>query len=259
MSESVVGRAVPSTRQNAGTVMGACAPGGVNRPAVIASADLMVTFGIVSAARLAQVVPVDAAGITTAVASGVSATTSAAAKRRVMERPPGPRLYGRAGQVGLVGWERSWVEWARLAEARKDTASEGGSGDGEYHLTLHVPGGHHRQRIGRALERKRRGDVRLQPPFRKPPSQLVHRGQEPLRFTPRELAPEDADDRAALEQRQVQRDLWNVARCEAADQQPSSPRDRAQRELRVRATDRIVDDVGAFAARDRLDPLAQIF
>ena len=65
MSESLVGRAVASTRQNAGSVIAVCAPGGVNGPAVTRSADLIVTFGIVSAARLAQVVPVDAAGITT--------------------------------------------------------------------------------------------------------------------------------------------------------------------------------------------------
>src|SRR5262245_64497281 len=102
MAEAVVGRAVPSTGQKAGTVMGACAPGGVNGPAVIASADLMVTFGIVNAARLAQVVPVDAAGITTAVASGVSATANAAARRRVMERPPGPAII-RPGRPGGGG------------------------------------------------------------------------------------------------------------------------------------------------------------
>src|SRR6266508_2896370 len=101
MSESVVGRAVPSTRQNAGSVIAVCAPGGVKGPAVTAVADLIVTFGMVNAARLAQAVPVDAAGVMTSVRSCANARARAATRRRVMKGPPRLRLaiIGRVGQM----------------------------------------------------------------------------------------------------------------------------------------------------------------
>src|SRR5947208_7929330 len=86
MSESLVGRAVASTRQNAGTVI-VLLPlplGGVNGPAAIALADLIVTVGMVSAARFVQDVPVDAAGVMASANSGIIATTSAASMRRDM-------------------------------------------------------------------------------------------------------------------------------------------------------------------------------
>src|SRR4051812_22644899 len=60
MSESLVGRAVTSTRQKAGSVIGFAAPGTVNGPAAMLVADLTVTFGIVSAARFEHAVPDEA-------------------------------------------------------------------------------------------------------------------------------------------------------------------------------------------------------
>ena len=79
-----------------------------------------------------------------------------------------------------------------------------------------------------------------------------------LRLAPRPVAPEHADDGAPLEQREVQRNLRDLARRKTDDEEPSAPRDRAQRGLGVRAAHRIVDDVRAGAVGERLDPLAQI-
>ena len=76
MSESLVGRAVASMRQNAGSVIGVPEPEGVNGPAAVGVADLIVTFGIVSAARFAHEVPADAAGVATCASTGISATAS---------------------------------------------------------------------------------------------------------------------------------------------------------------------------------------
>ena len=84
MSESLVGRAVASTRQNAGSVIGEPVPDEVNGPAGTAVADLMVTFGMVSDARLGHDVPADAAGAATCASTGINAAAKAAARRRVM-------------------------------------------------------------------------------------------------------------------------------------------------------------------------------
>src|SRR5262245_47817968 len=84
MSESLVGRAVASTRQNAGSVIAVVAPGGVNGPATPAVDERIVTPGIVSAARFAHAVPFDEAGAITSVSRGIIATTRAAHVRRVM-------------------------------------------------------------------------------------------------------------------------------------------------------------------------------
>ena len=62
-------------------------------------------------------------------------------------------------------------------------------------------------------------------------------------------APEDADDRAPLEQGEVRRDARNVARREADDEEAPFPRRRAQRRLGERTADRIVDHVGARRRR----------
>jgi hypothetical protein len=66
ISESDVGRAVASTRQNAGNgeafAPGSCGPGGVNPPAAIIVAAFTVTSGIVREARFAQGVPAAEAG-----------------------------------------------------------------------------------------------------------------------------------------------------------------------------------------------------
>ncbi len=79
MSESLVGRAVASTRQNAGSVVIAvCEPGGVKAPAATGRAALIVTLGIVRVARLAQSVP--GAAASAAVSIGTDATAKATTK-----------------------------------------------------------------------------------------------------------------------------------------------------------------------------------
>src|SRR6185503_19986765 len=84
ISESLVGRAVASKRQNAGSVSGVVAEGGEKGPAAIAIADLIVMFGMVSAARLSHEVPPGTAGATAWPINGSSATARAAERRTVM-------------------------------------------------------------------------------------------------------------------------------------------------------------------------------
>src|SRR3954471_8641293 len=84
MSESLVGRAVASTRQNAGSVIGVAEADGVNGPAATSVDDLIVTLGMVSAARLSHAVPGAAAVVAICASRGMSAAVRAAARRRAM-------------------------------------------------------------------------------------------------------------------------------------------------------------------------------
>ena len=72
------------------------------------------------------------------------------------------------------------------------------------------------------------------------------------------LAVEHADDRAPLEQRQVQRDARDVAGGEADDEEAALPRRAAQRRLAQGAADRVVDDVDALAAGVLLEPRLEV-
>jgi hypothetical protein len=83
ISESLVGRAVASTRQKAGSVSGVAEAVGEKGPAAIGFADLIVMFGIVSAARFAHEVPAGAAGAAAWPTSGSSATAKATERRTV--------------------------------------------------------------------------------------------------------------------------------------------------------------------------------
>ena len=69
-----------------------------------------------------------------------------------------------------------------------------------------------------------------------------------------ERAPEDSDDVAALEQRQVQRDRRDLAGGEADDEEATLPGGGAQGGLAVRTTDRVVHDVGPGPAGELADP-----
>src|SRR5262245_47175685 len=102
-------------------------------------------------------------------------------------------------------------------------------------LSFHLATGHQRERLGGALERERRGDVRLDPAVEKPPPQLAHRFGKPLRLAARELAPEDADDRTSFEEREVQWNLRNLAGRETDDEQAAPPGERSQRRFGMRA------------------------
>src|SRR3954454_4181059 len=84
MSESLVGRAVASMRQNAGRVIGVAAADGVNGPAATSVDDLIVTLGMVSAARLSHAVPGAAAVVAIWASNGMNAAVRAAARRPAM-------------------------------------------------------------------------------------------------------------------------------------------------------------------------------
>src|SRR5258708_40013582 len=77
-----------------------------------------------------------------------------------------------------------------------------------------------------------------------------------LRISLRELAPENADDLAALEQGQIERQFGNAG-GETDRQVPSGPSDGAQRRLAVITAHRIVNDMCALRAASRLEPVGE--
>src|SRR3954453_4446857 len=95
MSESLVGRAVASTRQNAGSVIGVAEADGVNGPAATSVDDLIVTLGMVSAARFVHAVPAAAAGVAIWARTGTRAAANARTRRRaIMNASWACVLYG---------------------------------------------------------------------------------------------------------------------------------------------------------------------
>jgi hypothetical protein len=78
------------------------------------------------------------------------------------------------------------------------------------------------------------------------------------RFALAECAEEHADDRSALEQRQVDRDARYLAGGETDHEVAALPGQAAQRRLGERPTDGVVHDVDTLAAGDFLDTLAQV-
>src|SRR5688572_25140917 len=101
--------------------------------------------------------------------------------------------------------------------------------------------------------------MRFEAAFVKPARKLRHAFGEARRLAPREVAPEHADYGSAFQEREVERQLGNLAGGEADYQVAAAPRDRAEGRLRIRAADRVVDHVRATAPRERADALAQIF
>src|SRR6476620_1261728 len=95
-------------------------------------------------------------------------------------------------------------------------------------------------------------------PFAEPGAELAHACGELARLAPRKIAPEHADDRGALEESEVERQLRNFAGGEADDEQPPAPGERTERGLGVGSADRVVDHVDAAAVGERLDALAQV-
>src|SRR5260370_27368719 len=72
----------------------------------------------------------------------------------------------------------------------------------------------------------------------------------------RELAPENPDDLAALEQGQIERQFGNAG-GETDHQVPSGPSDGAQRRLAVITAPRLANDMGALRAASRLQPVGE--
>src|SRR5437016_5239407 len=77
-------------------------------------------------------------------------------------------------------------------------------------------------------------------------------------FVPHPGAPIDADDGAALEQDQVERNLRNLAGGKADHEMAASPSERAQGRLAVGAADGIEHHVDAVLSAEPLERLAQI-
>src|SRR5471032_1359858 len=71
-----------------------------------------------------------------------------------------------------------------------------------------------------------------------------------------ELAPEHADDLAALEQRQIERQLRDTG-GKSHHQVAPSPSDGAQRCFAVVAADSIIDNIGAVRAARRFETVGQ--
>src|SRR5204863_8764256 len=114
------------------------------------------------------------------------------------------------------------------------------------------------ERLCRLRELQRRIDRRGQLAFRDPREDLFGVRAIARRLAHRERAPEHADDLAALQQYEIERDLRDVARGEADHEVAALPCGAAQRDLGVRAADRIVDDVDATAAGERFDPFLEV-
>lgn len=92
-----------------------------------------------------------------------------------------------------------------------------------------------------------------------PLGQLGHHGCVGLGLALGEFAPEHPHDRCALEQREVEGQRWNRARCETHHQVPPPPCDGAEGRFGKVAPDGVVDHIRPLAIRQGLDGLAQVF
>ncbi len=108
------------------------------------------------------------------------------------------------------------------------------------------------------FERVGRGDVGFELALGEPGKELLDVFLVVPRLVLGERAPEDADDGAAFEQREVERDTGNVARREADDQEAAIPGDAAQGGFRVVATKRVDDHVNAVAAGKGLYAFSEV-
>ena len=95
-------------------------------------------------------------------------------------------------------------------------------------------------------------DVARQLALGGPVRELVERGAIGFRLEAHPIAEIDADDGAALQQRQIERQLGNLAGGKADHEMPAFPGDRAQRGFAIGAADRIEDDVDAVLAAELL-------
>src|SRR6185369_599579 len=93
----------------------------------------------------------------------------------------------------------------------------------KYDLSFYLPGFHQLQRIDCLREREGLRYVGLQLALAEPLAELADALGEGLRFAAREIAPEHADDGAAFQQREVERDLRDIARGETDHQQAAAP------------------------------------
>src|SRR5262249_38060206 len=130
--------------------------------------------------------------------------------------------------------------------------------DGDDHLALRPAIGELANRLAGPVERVRRGHVRAQLAGAPPGDELLEVPPMALGLSAHERAPEDTDDVAALEQREVQGDGGNVAGREPDDQEAPFPGGGTERRLAVGATHGVVDDVGPDTTGELSDARLQV-
>src|SRR5262245_66256366 len=113
----------------------------------------------------------------------------------------------------------------------------------QHDLADHLPLTERIERVRRSLQRIRRRDVRFDLPFLEPFAELHDIRAMARSVSTREGADPNTDDAATFDERQVERDLGNVARSKSDHQESSTPGHVAKGELGIRAADGIVDDV----------------
>src|SRR5471032_2989606 len=129
----------------------------------------------------------------------------------------------------------------------------------DHDLPRHASASHVVQRGGGLFKSVALRDMRPYPAFLNPAENLLQRGTRQVGLALDMLAPEHADNARALEQREVERQLRNLAVRKPDHEIPAAPPDTAKSRLSVLTADRVVDDVGPVPVCQRLDPFAQIF
>src|SRR5882762_9643244 len=137
------------------------------------------------------------------------------------------------GSSSAAGWTASSCSdrWARATLHR------------QHHFSLDLARRHQLQRVGCFFKGIYLRDMRAELPLAEPAAELSDAAGKGLRLAAREIAPEHAHHRGALEERELQRQLGDLAGGEADHEQPSPPGDGAERRLGVGAANRVVDDV----------------
>src|SRR5882762_6514436 len=136
---------------------------------------------------------------------------------------------------------------SRRARGKPRTESPLRLARGQHDLSLDLAVHHVVERVGGALQRVASAHQRLDLPRAQPRRELPQVRRVAIALPPRELAPENAHDSAALEQRQVERDLRDLARGEADHEIAPLPGHCAYGRLGILSADRIQGDVGGDA------------
>jgi hypothetical protein len=100
--------------------------------------------------------------------------------------------------------------------------------------------------------------MRAQLAFPDPFDHALKAGAAQFRLAFHMLAPEHADDARAFQERQIERQLRNLAVGESDHEIASAPRDAAKRRFGIFAADGIEDHVRSVAAGERLEAFAQV-
>src|SRR5262249_28500841 len=126
------------------------------------------------------------------------------------------------------------------------------------YLAHHLASGQRLERLRRLSERIDAVDVTRELAVGGPAGELRHAGAIAFAFAADPIAEIDAEHVTALEQREVERQLRNLAGGEADDEVTTLPGDSPQRRLAVRPADWIEDRVDAMLAALALERVAQV-